>query len=1013
MTSCSIDSTTRALSYSGTGDCIIRVTAAEIDYYLAGSKDFTFKSREVQAIAVTAPSSVQAGSSVLLTSSGASGTGAQSFAVTSGAASCSITGNTLSAIGVGSCQVTATVAEDSTYASVTSAPKTVTVTRAPQSIAMSGSTPASIVAGSSTALTAADYSGTGPRSFAIASGSTYCAISAGTLIALAAGTCTVRVTIADDSVYASAASAPVSIEVTRAPRALSVSAPASMSATQSTTLSTIGAEGTSPVIYSILAGASSCQLSGRTLTATAAGTCSVQASQVDDTFYAAAVSPAVTVSVSLATQVITWSPTTALTIPQSPVSPTAASALGSLTVAYTVIAGTTTGCTVDGTTGQLSYTAPGTCTVRASALVTDVYEAGAADVTFTITKAASGIAWTSGSSTILATASPVLLPAATINGGGNLAYVVSSAGTTGCAVTGIRTLAFTGAGTCEVTASVPGDDSYLPGSVPRNFTIDRDVQPLTWSPSVTSTTMVDDTMAFEAASTEVGGGPITYTAAPGTAGCSIPDPARPVLHFTSVGTCAVSTTAALTPIYESATTSPRTFSIVLATPTMSWTPATALEVLDSPHAPAALPSTTSDDTVTYTVVGGTSDCIVNSVNGEMTFTTLGTCQVAGSTVATSRYTAGSVSATFVIGRSVRPIGLVATPARITVGETSRLSTTGVLSTGTLTLAVASGTGCSLTGSDLTASAQGTCAVTVDVAEDDTYAAATARVNVSVVAAPAPPGPGPGPGPIGPEEPQERSLDPIMAAAETPPGSVVVTLDGVDVSVRVVPHDDRRGIEIISDGWSVDVVSVEPDGRPMLLTSDGTLPVSPDGLLSVSGRGFESTAQVRSYLLSGPLTLGALMTDRAGGFEGRLPAPVTMARGTEALQINGFSPDREVRSITVGVTVVPSAKQRVMRAKLVFAKKSTRLTKESTRKLRSMMTLLSFRDHSHTTITGVFFPPQGTHGRALAQARSKQVNRFLGRMGLKDNVTISIKAVRSSDQSRGRRVVVRAYYTLPR
>jgi hypothetical protein len=79
----------------------------------------------------------------------------------------------------------------------------------------------------------------------------------------------------------------------------------------------------------------------------------------------------------------------------------------------------------------------------------------------------------------------------------------------------------------------------------------------------------------------------------------------------------------------------------------------------------------------------------------------------------------------------------------------------------------------------------------------------------------------------------------------------------------------------------------------------------------------------------------------------------------------------------------------------------------------MMTLLSFRDHSHTTITGVFFPPQGTHGRALAQARSKQVNRFLARMGLKDNVTISIKAVRSSDQSRGRRVVVRAYYTLPR
>jgi hypothetical protein len=491
----------------------------------------------------------------------------------------------------------------------------------------------------------------------------------------------------------------------------------------------------------------------------------------------------------------------------------------------------------------------------------------------------------------------------------------------------------------------------------------------------------------------------------------VPDSSLPVLRFTSPGSCTVTAIAAQSPIYDMAMTSPRTFSIVLATPTMSWTPSMALEVLDSPAAPTVLASTTSDDTVTYAVVGGTSDCTVNSVNGVMTFTTLGTCQVAGSTVPTSRYAAGSVSATFVIGRSVRPIGLVATPASITVGETSRLSTTGVLSTGTLTLAVASGTGCSLSGSDLTASTPGTCAVTVDVAEDDTYAAATARVNVTVVAAPAPPGPGPGP--IDPGEPPKRSLDPIMAAAETPPGGVVVTLDGVDVSVRVVPHDDRRGIEIISNGWSVDVVSMGSDGRPMLLASDGTLPVNPDGFLSVSGRGFESMAQVRSYLLSGPVTLGALMTDRAGEFEGSLPAPVTMTPGAEALQINGFSPDREVRSITVGVTVVPSVTQRVMRAKLVFPKASTRLSKASTRKLRSMMAVLSSRDHSHTTITGVFFPPQGAHGRALAQARSKQVNRFLARMGLKGNVTISIKAVRASDQSRGRRVVVRAYYTLPR
>ena len=1013
MTSCSIDSSTRALSYSGTGDCIIRVSTPAVDYYLAGSKDFTFKSREVQSVSLSAPSSRQAGSTTGLTVSGALGTGAKSFAVTSGAASCSISGDVLTAIGVGSCEIVATVAEDSTYASATSAPVTVTVTRAPQAIAMSGSTPASVVAGSSTSLTATGYSGTGARAFSIVSGSPFCAISGGNLVALATGTCTVRVAISQDSVYASATSAPVSVEVTLAPRTLTLSAPASMSTTQSTTLSVTGAAGTAPVVYTIVTGGGSCQLSGATVTATAVGSCTLQASQVDDTFYAAATSPVVTVNVLRATQIITWSPTTAVTVPQSPVTPTPASALGSLAVAYAVIADNATGCTVNATTGQLSYVAPGTCTVRASALVTDVYEAGSADVTFTITRAPSGIAWTTGSSTIVATASPLLLPAATINGGGTLAYAVSSPGTTGCAVTGIRTLEFTGAGTCEVTASVPGDDSYLPGTVSRVFTIDRAVQPLTWSPSVTSATMADDTFAFGGASTEVGGGPITYTAAPGTAGCSIPDPARPVLHFTSVGTCAVSTTAALTPIYESATVA-LTFSIALATPTMSWTPSTAIELLDSPHLPGVLPSTTSDDTVTYAVVGGTSGCSVNSSTGVLTFTTLGTCQVTGSTSVTSRYAAGSVAVTFAIGRAVRPIALSATPASITVGESSRLSTTGVLSTGAVTYSITAGAGCTLAGSELTGSAPTTCAVRVDVAEDDTYVAASANAIVSVTAAPAPPqppGPTPPPGPVDPGEPLPRALDPIMEAAHTSPGDVLVSVGGEEVSVRVVPHDDRRGIEIISDGWSVDVVSVGSDGEPVALEPDGTLTVTPGGVLDISGRGFEPTAQVRTYLLSGPTTLGSLMTDRSGEFEGSLPVSVTMTPRDDALQINGFTPDREVRSVTVGVSVLPAVRQGEARTKVMFADNSARLTRTAKKRLKSMMALLAPREHVHTTITGSYFLRKGDRGRAIAKARGAKVYRYLGTLGLEGSVSVSIRSARAGDSLRGRRVVVRTSYTV--
>ena len=484
----------------------------------------------------------------------------------------------------------------------------------------------------------------------------------------------------------------------------------------------------------------------------------------------------------------------------------------------------------------------------------------------------------------------------------------------------------------------------------------------------------------------------------------------------------MSTTAALTPIYASATI-PRTFSVVLATPTMSWTPTTAIELLDSPHLPGVLPSTTSDGTVTYAVVGGTSDCAVTASTGELTFTTLGTCQVTGSTNVTSRYAAGSVAATFVVGRVVRPITLLATPSSITAGGTSRLSTIGILSAGAVNYSITSGAGCSLSGSDLTSSTPGTCVVRVDVAEDDTYAAATANATVTVTAAgasprppgpidpPAPPKPGPPPGPVDPGEPLPRTLDPILDAAGTAPGLVLVSVGGEEVSVRVVPHDDRHGVEIISDEWSIDVVSLGPAGEPVALKPDGTLTVTPGGVLAISGRGFESTAQVRTYLLSGPTTLGALMTDRSGGFEGSLPVSRTLTPGADALQINGFTPDREVRSVTIGIGVLPPAKQREARTKVKFAANSARLTRTAKKQLKSMMALLAPREHLHTTITGAYFARDGERSRALAQARSAKVNRYLGRLGLQGAVSVSIKPVRVTDYSKGRRVVVRTYYTV--
>ena len=101
--------------------------------------------------------------------------------------------------------------------------------------------------------------------------------------------------------------------------------------------------------------------------------------------WTAASDPTAEVTV-LAPQVVTWAPTTGILTTQSPLTPSAlASALGGATISYSVINQTTTNCTVNASTGVLTYTGAGTCVVRATAAPTTTYAAGTLDVTFTVT----------------------------------------------------------------------------------------------------------------------------------------------------------------------------------------------------------------------------------------------------------------------------------------------------------------------------------------------------------------------------------------------------------------------------------------------------------------------------------------------------------------------------------------------------------------------------------------------------------------------------------------------------
>lgn len=164
--------------------------------------------------ATATPSSIVFGGTSALSTSGGSGTGAVSFAVTAGATFCSVSGTTLTATGVGSCTVTATKAADATFNAAT-ATTTVTVTRANQATLTATATPSTVAVGATSALATSGGSGTGAVSFAVTAGATSCSVSGSTLTALAAGNCTVTATKAADANF-NAATATVGVTVPNA-----------------------------------------------------------------------------------------------------------------------------------------------------------------------------------------------------------------------------------------------------------------------------------------------------------------------------------------------------------------------------------------------------------------------------------------------------------------------------------------------------------------------------------------------------------------------------------------------------------------------------------------------------------------------------------------------------------------------------------------------------------------------------------------------------------------------------
>lgn len=846
-----------------------------------------------------------------------------------------------------------------------------------------------------------------------------CSVEGFNVTMLSIGTCSLSASQAGSASYTAATSVNVSFTISKGTQvSLSVT---STSGTYGSpvTLATSGGSGSGAVSYVVTVGTAGCSIvsaSSTNLVFTVPGTCAITATKAADSNFNQASSTSTTITIVKAEQAALLLTSTSGTFGTGlPLVYSGGSGTGA--VSFVVTAAGTAGCSL-ATTTSLTSTGGGTCSVRVDkALDTNYNVISSTVTTVTMAARAQSVAVLMTSSGVKTYGSALTLGASGGSGTGAFGYSVVAAGTANCSVLGDQ-LSSTGdvGSTCTLKATRAADTS--------NLVRDSDLQTVTVTNkavqptlAVTAPTVVFRTPVTLSSSGGAGTGQVSFlVTTTGTAGCSVSS--GDLSSTGDVGsTCGVTATKATSTNYLVASSTELTVTIT----------GKAAQVIDFSAPADRVFSTTSFEVAPTTgsglaVVMTTSTPTICTVSGfGITMLLPGVCTLAADQSGNGNFSpASTVTRSFAISRVAQLVSWSPTVGVLSTASPLTMNSASGAGLGTITYSVLDPgtTGCTIANSALavlTFTAPGSCALQAEAGETATYFAGTST-KIFVISAPVQSGAGSGGGGSSAVSNTSassaallvtavRSLDPILAHAGLAPGVVRVMVEDNKISVRVEANASNTGLDVIGADWRIEISAVGANRLPTPLAPGGALSVAPGMQLRVSGSGLEGLAQVRTYFLASPLLLGSLMTDSSGDFDGMLGIPTDFAVGVDTLQINAFTRDRMVRSLSLGIYAkTPLAVSGAVGSRIYFPYKSAALSVKAKNSLVAMIAQLPKGAGVTATVQGAVRSIGVTAAdRTLASNRASAVQAFLEARGFEGHVTTSIRPVTVGDIYRDRRV----------
>jgi hypothetical protein len=237
--------------------------------------------------------------------------------------------------------------------------------------------------------------------------------------------------------------------------------------------------------------------------------------------------------------------------------------------------------------------------------------------------------------------------------------------------------------------------------------------------------------------------------------------------------------------------------------------------------------------------------------------------------------------------------------------------------------------------------------------------------------------------------------PDTKTATTPALKPILQTAGVTEVVTVKPNEDKTGIIVSSDNWSLQIKSTTQFVQGTTEDTSARVVIEKGNTVTTSGTGFKPFSQVDVYVYSTPTWLGAVMTDEFGNFTTTLPMPNALPEGDHTFQAQGQTPESTQRVAAIPITLVPATivnKPGSMRFEVYFAMNSVAISKAERAKTARMIKIAKSKIASGSKVTveisGWVQPnPNPGNVKYLSTGRAKNVRDLVQALGLKGSYTL--------------------------